>query len=191
MAGNSASDGGGAPFPWRIVGWAGVVALLLLPLVADAPWTLSDFVVASILLGGAGLLLELIIRISSNIFYRAGAAVAVAACLLLVWVNGAVGFLGDEDNPANLMFLGVIVIAVLGAVAASFRPAGLAKTMLAAAGVQIGVGVIGLAGGFASPGYAGLYEVTMGTTLFACLWFLSAGLFRMAAKQQDSASPAP
>ena len=29
--------------PWRIIGWSIPIVLLLLPLVAGAPWTLSDF----------------------------------------------------------------------------------------------------------------------------------------------------
>ena len=35
-------------------------------------------------------------------------------------------------------------------------------------------GIIGLAAGFASPGYGGVYEVVMGTSLFGGLWLLAA-----------------
>ena len=47
--------------------------------------------------------------------------------------------------------------------------------------------MIGLAGGFASPGAGGLYEVVMGTTLFGSMWLVSAGLFRKAAEEGVSA----
>ncbi len=171
-------------FPWRAVGWGGAALLLTLPLVADWPWTISDFIVAGVLLGGAGLMLELIVRASGDPFYRAGAGLAVAASILLFWVNGAVGFLGDENNPANLMFFGVILTAWLGSVLAQFRPAGMARAMFAAAAVQLAVGVIGFAAGWASPGNSGIYEVVMGTSLFEAFWLGSAGLFRIAAAHQ-------
>lgn len=184
------TDGGRRGIPWRLVGWGAVALILLLPLVMGAPWTLFDYIVAGGLLGGAGLILELVVRASGSLAYRAGAGLAVAAAFLLIWVNGAVGFLGNEDNPANLMFAGVIAIAVLGSVIARFRAAGMAWAMFAAAAAQVSVGVIALALGWSSPGNAGLYEVVMGTSVFGALWLLSGGLFRKAAeKQTDAASP--
>lgn len=183
--------GGRRGLPWRIAGWGGVVLLLLLPLVTGAPWTLSDYIVAAVLLGTAGLALELAVRASGDIAYRAGAGIAVAAAFLLIWVNGAVGFLGDEDNPANLMFFGVIAIAVGGSVLARFRPGGMALAMFAAAAAQLLVAVLALVLRLGSPGYAGLYEVVLGTSLFLSLWLVSGGLLRLAAERRASATSAP
>ena len=175
---------GGRVVPWRIVGWGGVAFLLLLPLVTGAPWTLSDFIAAGAMLGGAGLLVELAVRASLDPAYRAGAGLAVAAIFLLIWVNGAVGFLGDEDNPANLVFIGVIAIAALGALLAGFQPLGMARAMFAAAAAQVAVGIAALAAGWGSPGYAGVYEIVLGTSLFTLLWLTSATLFLKAARDQ-------
>ena len=178
----SSTRGGWRAFPWRLAGWGAVAVVLLLPLITGAPWTLFDYVVAGALLGGVGLALELVVRASSSLFYRAGAFLAVAAAVLLVWVNGAVGFLGSEDNPANLMFAGVIAIALLGSVIAGFRAGGMAWAMFAAAAAQVSVGALALALGWSSPGDAGLYEVVMGTSVFGALWLVSGGLFRRAAE---------
>lgn len=188
MADSSNIVGKERAIPWRIIGWSIPPLILLLPLIANAPWTLFDYVVMGVMFGGAGLLVELVVRASGNWAYRAGAFIAIAAIFLLVWVNGAVGFLGDEDNPANLMFGGVILVAVVGSVFLGFHASGMAKAMFAAAAAQVLAGVIGLAGGFASPGADGLYEVAMGTTLFGSMWLVSAGLFRKAAEQQASVS---
>jgi hypothetical protein len=168
-------------FPWRRIGWGAVALLLLLPLITGAPWTLSDYIVMGAMLGGAGLVIELTMRSSTDLAYRAGAVIAVAATFLLIWVNGAVGFLGNEDNPANLLFIGVIAIAVVGAVIAGFRAAGMARAMFAAGAAQLLVGVAALVFGLGSPGYEGLFEVTLGTTLFGSLWLISGALFRKAA----------
>lgn len=167
----------------RIVGWGGVALLLLLPLVTGAPWTLSDYVFAGGMLGGAGFVLELAARASGSRYYRAGAVVAVAASVLLVWVNGAVGFLGDEDEPANLMFAGVLALAVLGSVVARFRAGGMARAMFAATAAQVAIAVIAVAAGLGSPGPAGLYEAVLGTGVFAALWLAAGGLFLRAASE--------
>jgi hypothetical protein len=83
--------------------------------------------------------------------------------------------IGSEGNPYNLLFGGVIVIALVGAVIARFRPAGLARAMIAAAIAQVGVAAVGLStdvlGGVLSAAFAGL-------------WLLAAALFRRAAREQ-------
>ncbi len=185
MANNT--DGGRRGFPFRWIGWGAVALILLLPLVTRAPWTLFDYIVAGVVLGGAGLVLELVARASNSMAYRAGACLTIAASVLLLWVNGAVGFLGDENNPANLMFIGVIGVAVIGSVVAGFRARGMALAMFAAAAAQVAVGVTALALGWSSPGNDGLYEVVMGTSVFGALWLVSGGLFRLAADRPADA----
>ncbi len=184
MARNS-ENRGGRGFPWRPIGWGSLVALLLIPLIAGFPWSLADFIFAGAVLGGAGIVIELGARLSPSLAYRGGVAVAVLTAVGLVWVNGAVGFLGDEDNPENLVFAAVILIAVLGAARAGFRPAGMARALFATAAAQLAVGIAAIAIDFAVPGRDWLYEAVLGTTLFTLLWLTSAALFRKA----DVASP--
>jgi hypothetical protein len=175
----------GGSHHWRMVGWSIPLLLLALPLVAQAPWTLFDYIFMAALLGIAGLLVELGVKLSAgSIAYRIGAGIAVLACFLLVWVNGAVGLLGDEGNPANLMFGGVIAVAAIGAAMARFRPVGMARAMVAAAAAQVLAGAVGLGAGWASPGYDGLYEVVLGTTLFGGLWLVAAALFAQAQRER-------
>jgi hypothetical protein len=168
-------------FSWRIIGWSIPVLLLLVPWIARFPWTLSDFIVVGALFGAAGLVIELAVRASSNLAYRLGACLAVLACFLLIWVNLAVGFLGDEDNPANLMFGAVLAIAVGGAIVTGFKASGMAGTMFVTAAAQLLAGLIGLAAGLGSPGFAGVYEVALGSTLFCGMWIIAGALFRKAA----------
>lgn len=176
-------------FPWRIAGWSAVAIALLIPRLANFPWTLSDYVFAAVVLGGAGLVLEGVARVSRDIAYRLGAFVAIGACVLLVWVSAAVGFLGDEDNPANGVFIAVLATVLVGAVVARLKPRGMSRTLLAAAAVQVLIGAAALAFRLGAPGFAGVYEAVMGTGLFATLWLVSAGLFGRAAANLR-ASPA-
>lgn len=180
---------------WRAVAWGGAAAMWLLPLVAmqftsEMAWSAFDFILLGVLIAVAGLALEWAVSASINIPYRLGVGLAAAAIFLLIIVNGAVGFLGSEDNLANLMFFAVIAIAIAGSLLGRFRPAAMARTMLVTAAAQVAVGVIGLSAGWASPGKEGLYEVVMGTSLFSALWLLSAGLFGKAAREEGTAGSA-
>ena len=175
MAKEAQSGGGRRGLPWRIVGWGLAALLLLLPLVTNAPWTLSDYIFMAVLFGFVGGLFELTVRMSRNYAYRAGVGFALAATFLTIWVNGAVGMIGDEDNPYNLIFLGVIGVALLGAVVARFRPEGMTLAMAIAAAAQFLAGAFGaftdLRGGILS-------------ALFAGIWLLSAALFVKAARDE-------
>jgi hypothetical protein len=158
--------------------------LLLIPLLAmqftqEVAWTLTDFLAASVLLFGAGLTFVLIARQGGNATYRLAVGVAVAAGLLLVWLNLAVGFIGSEDNPANLLYGGVLATALIGAVAARFRPLGMARAMFWAALVQFMVPII--AALIWKPEMnLGMVQVLVANALFAALWAAAGWLFRRA-----------
>lgn len=123
--------------------------ILLIPLVAmqftDAVnWTAADFLVMGVLLFGSGLTYELIARRGSTVAYRVALGVAVAAGLLLIWLNLAVGLIGSEDNPANLLYLGVLAVGLIGAAGARLQPRGMARAMYATALAQFLVPLIAL-----------------------------------------------
>ena len=180
----SRADNGGkmGRRPWRIIGWGTAAFLLILPYIAGAPWTGSDYVFAAAMFGIVGGLIELAVRSSRDPWYRAGALVAVAASFLLVWVNGAVGIIGSEDNSANLMFLGVIAIALGGSIAVRFRARGMARVMAVAAVAEALVALPVVAMGLGAqqpPGVAGVLILIGG---FTGMWAVSALLFRKAAQ---------
>jgi hypothetical protein len=158
--------------------------LLLIPLVAmqfttEVNWTLSDFVVAGGLLFGAGLTYVLVARLGSNGAFRLGVGVAVLAGLLLIWINLAVGIIGGESNPANLLYVGVLAVAFIGAIVARFRPQGLAWVMFAAALTQFMVPLVA-ALIWRPEVNLGMMQVVLFNTVFALLWVAAGWLFRRA-----------
>ena len=84
----------------RLIGIVLTVAILLLiPLIAmqftdEVNWTLSDFVVAGVLLLGTGLMCELVMRKVKKIEHRIAICVALLAALLLIWAELAVSIFG-------------------------------------------------------------------------------------------------
>ena len=180
MADRVDGSGGRSWSLWRVAGWSIPVVLLMLPAVAmqfasEVDWSVADFIVAAVLFGIVGLAFELIVRTSDSLAYRFGAGLAVISAFLTLWVNGAVGMIGSENNPYNLLFGGVLLIALSGSVLARFRPAGMARAMAVAAIAQVGIGAVGATiephGSVFSIGFGGL-------------WLLSAALFWGSAQQQ-------
>lgn len=183
MADRAGHGGGRRWSPWRIAGWSIPVLLLMLPAVAmqftrEVDWTATDFVFAAVLFGSVGLAFELIVRTSRSLAFRFGAGLAVVAAFLTVWVNGAVGMIGSEDNPYNLAFGGVLFVALVGAVLARFEAIGMARAMVVAGIGQAIAGALGLAADVRG----GLFSMA-----FAGLWLLSAALFWNAAREQPEA----
>ncbi len=165
---------------YRSIAWGGAAAVILLPLAAMqlAPgsgvnWTLSDFIFATVVIGGVGLAFDVAVRISSNWSYRAGAAVGLAAGFLLIWSNAAVGYIGD-DTLYNIVFFVLVALAFLGALIVRLRAQGMAIVMLAA-GIAHGI-----TGGIGFP-----HDPVTGpiTLAFTAMWLTSAWLFHKAARE--------
>jgi hypothetical protein len=160
--------------------------ILLLPLLAmqitdEVVWDLADFAVAGALLVGTGLMYALAARKAGHIAYRAAVGVALAAALLLVWINLAVGIIGTEDNPANLMYIGVLAVGIIGAVVARLQPHGMARALFAAALAQAVVAAIALIARLGLP-WSGPAEIIGLNGFFMALFAGSAWLFRRAAR---------
>jgi len=161
----------------RVLGWGFALALLLLPLVAmqfteEVNWSPGDFVFAAILIGGVGVAMEVAVRLSSKREYHIASAIALLAAFLLVWINAAVGIIGAEQNPLNLLFGGVLVVGLVGALAGGFDARAMSRAMSMAAVAQALVALIAWHHGF---------MIVPITAVFMALWLLSAGLFRRAA----------
>ncbi len=177
---------------WRIMLWGTGALILLLPLVAmqftdEVAWDAADFVIIGTLLAIARGAYELAARMSGNTAYRAAVGIALTAAVILIWMNLAVGLMGSENNPANLMYGGVLAVGILGTVIVRARPSGMARTLCATAFAQALVAVIALLAG-APKSFA---EIVVLNALFVALFLTSAWLFRRAEPEQTPAGAAP
>ena len=180
----------------RLIVWAAVVGLILLvpflamqfhwqvpdpgsPALEEVNWDLFDFVFAGTLLFGSAVTYELIARKGGTTAYRAAVGIACAAGLVLVWINAAVGIIGSEDNPANLLYFGVLAVGFIGAFIARFQPRPMARALFTTALAQALVPVIALI--IWRPDFSpGVVAVFILNVFFVALWVVSALLFRHA-----------
>jgi hypothetical protein len=76
--------------------------------------------------------------------YRIAFGLGLTGAFLIIWVNGAVGIIGSEDNPANLMYGAVFIVGCIGALISRFKPRGMMYTVFTAGLVQVLVPFVAL-----------------------------------------------
>ena len=116
-----------------ILGVAGLVVPLFLRIGVNA---VLAFLIVGILLAAVCGTVELASRVSTNGLYQAGVALAAAGGFSLVFINLAVGIIGDEQDPRNLVFMAIPVVGFLGELIARFKAAVLVRLLVGMAAVQ-------------------------------------------------------
>ena len=175
----------------RLIVWVVIVVLILLiPLVMqftnEVQW--NEAVAYGVMLLVAGGFYELWqwLKTRSNA-YRFAFGVGLAGVLLLGWVSGAVGIIGSENQPVNLMYWAVPAVLLIGSLyIARLKPSGMARTLFVTALVQMSVPVIAL---IISPevswGNVGVIGVFVVNSIFVVLFAISALLFRRAEREYN------
>ena len=112
--------------------------------------------------------------------YKFAFALAILASLFILWVNLAVGIIGEPENLANLMYVGVPTIGLLGAIIVRFRPTGMANVLQITAFAQFLVAAITVLAGLGYPPTP-LISLLVFNLIMVAFWAGSALLFRKAA----------
>ncbi len=158
---------------FRVEGWA---------------WDAADFVIAWVIFAGAIAAYKFVARRGRNQAYRFATGIAVMTGILLLWVNAAVGLIGNEDNPANMMYGGVIVVGVIGVVMARLRPLGMARALSVTALAQFLVPV--MAWIIWRPDFGpGVVQVFVLNCCFVVMFAASALLYGYAGVKSGGADP--
>lgn len=168
----------------RIIAWALVAFLIALPAIAMAAgaegvdWGSEDFIAATILLGGAGLVVEALVRVSRDWCYRIAAVLVTFGALFTIWSNLAVGIVGNEDNPFNITYFLIVPLLALGAIFVKLRARGMAAVARVAAIFYIAMGIAAFAAGIGEPApfIIGIH------VLFVTIFVGAAALFQQAAE---------
>jgi uncharacterized membrane protein YoaK (UPF0700 family) len=120
--------------------------------------------------------------------YRAALALALAATLFLAWMIPALGVIGVEGDPADLMYLGVFAVGIVGTLLARLRPIGMARTLMAMALATVVIALIALLLGRHQSPVTSVAELLGLNAMFIALFVGAALLFQHAARQRP---PAP
>ncbi|GAB5498383.1 MAG: hypothetical protein PsegKO_06940 [Pseudohongiellaceae bacterium] len=153
-----------------------LVPLTAMQLTYEVDWTGVDFVAAFALLFCSGFVYNLLVHRINMTAYKLATALTLFTAVLLVFLNGAVGFVGSENNAINLIFPGVLMVLAVGVFVAAFAPSAMARALLATGLAQAAAAaIVLLAGGHQLPG-ASVSEILGLTAVFVVLW-LAAGYF--------------
>jgi hypothetical protein len=182
MTVSSEQAGSGAWNYWRVARWTAALVLLLVPAVmmrisSEWHWGIGSFVVAGLMIGGVALLYELAEKASGSRAYRAGVAIVLVTSFLTVWTT----IVRDDGN--GIGFLLLVLTAAVGAFAAWFRPAGMARAMLGVAVMQALVGVAIATAPVTASVPDGPFKALMFSGVFSGLWLISAMFFRAAERE--------
>lgn len=164
----------------RMTGWSLAALLLITPAAAmtmgvgGVNWSPGDFAFAAVMFAIVGGLFELAARASANIAYRAAVVLAVACAFLQIWINLAVGIIGNEDDPANTTYFIVVIVAITASAVAAGRAQLMGRAMIVVMATQILFSAVHLIDG----------HFTAAIDLFfVSLWLLSSRLFTRAARE--------
>ena len=141
-------------------------------------WGPMDFATIGVLVLFSGLLYEYASARAGTFAHRAAVGIAVLAGLGLIWVNLAVGFM-DVEN-ANLMYVLVLLVALVGAAIGRFEPREASMAMFATATAHAVVAVIGLV--------ADLGPTLLADAFWIAGWVTSGLLFRQASLESARAA---
>ena len=100
--------------------------------------------------------------------YRAGVAMALLASFLTVWTTVV------RDDGTGIGYFMVIMAAVVGAFSAWFRPAGMARTMVGVAVMQVLLGVATATAPSTASMPDGSLKALLFSGFFTALWLVSA-----------------
>lgn len=175
-----------------IVSAAATAALLLLiPLTAmlltdEMNWGVFDFIAAWVLFFSAGTTYRLIARKMENKTYKAAVGLASATGLFLIWSNLAVGLIGNEDNPANWMYVGVVAIGFIGAIISKFQPKKMAFVLFSLAFAHAVITAAALIARLDLSPESSAVQILGVNGFFAVLWIGSGLLFLNASNDQKT-----
>ncbi|PJC36985.1 hypothetical protein CO046_02670 [Candidatus Peregrinibacteria bacterium CG_4_9_14_0_2_um_filter_53_11] len=174
----------------RLIVWGLIIVLALTVLVAmqftsEVQWNEAGaYIVILLVVGGLFELWQWLKTRGKT--YRIAFGIGVAGVFLLGWVSGAVGIIGSENNPVNLMYWAVPIVGVIGSLISRFHSRGMGRTLFMMAVVQFLIPVVAL---ILSPevswGSAGVTGVFVANSIFAALFASSGLLFLRATREHN------
>lgn len=156
--------------------------LLLIPFGAmqvfsEMNWSMGDFLIMGMLIFFVSMGYQLFTDLIQTQQHRFGVVLAFATAFLLLWINLAVGMIGNESNPANLLYYFVIAVFVVGGALSRLKRISISRVFFITAGVHACVPLIAYLL-WKPPLTIGLVQVVGINGIFVLLWLVSGMLLR-------------
>jgi hypothetical protein len=123
--------------------------------------------------------------LSNKIAYRLAIGASLAAIFMLIWFCLGVGIIGQDGDPANLMYFGVVAVGIIGAIITRLQPAGMARVLLAMAFIQLLITAIAIFAKLGLP-WSGPMEILLLNGFFVLVFLGAAWLYRRVARGQQT-----
>ncbi|MBO6793810.1 MAG: hypothetical protein JJ895_07865 [Balneolaceae bacterium] len=168
----------------------GAFLIIMIPLIAmqftsEVVWTTSDFIIAWTILFSIGFAFQAIGKRAKNSSYKFATGIAAFTTLFVIWSNLAVGIIGNEDNPLNLMYFGVVLLMVFGSYIAQLKAKAMSKVLFASAVLHALVSIIGLSiFSTQNPGYT-IVNIAIINVVLVTMWAVSGLLYGKASEVVD------
>ena len=120
--------------------------------------------------------------------YRLALALALGTFLFLAWSVAAMGLVGAEGDPFDLLYLGLVGVGILAAALVRFEPGAMVRVLLGMAGAQAVLTVVALALGKQESPVSSVAEIVGLNAMFIVLYGGAAWLFARAARGRASRS---
>jgi len=170
----------------------GTLLLLLVPLYGNSyidgwNWGVFDFVFAFVAIYGALAFFEFLRRKSAgNSSYSFGTGLGIATSFLLVWINAAVGIIGNGDNGTNLIYLIVLFYGLAATILVNFKATALSRVAFTVAAAVFAVPLVSLTFVYEEmvntpPGILGVFVLN---TFFVVLFTVTGFILRRASAQR-------
>ena len=91
------------------------------------------------------------ININKRTMYVLATALSIVALLILVWLSLGGGMIGVDGDPANFMYLAIIMVGLFGSLLVRFHSFGMAITLAAMGLTQTVITCITLVSGLGLP----------------------------------------
>jgi hypothetical protein len=121
--------------------------------------------------------------LSNKTAYRLAIVASLVAIFMLIWFSLGVGIIGQDGDPANLMYFGVVAVGIIGAIITRLQPAGMARVLLAMAIIQVLIAAVAIFAKLGLP-WSGPMEILLLNGFFVVVFIGAAWLFRRVSRGQ-------
>lgn len=164
--------------------------LLIIPIIGSMTvegwnWDTFDFVFAYVVFFMTFFAIEMVVKHSKNGTFRMAVAVQVVTMLALLWINGAVGIIGNEGNVVNVWYLAIIALGFLGPLLTRMKGNAMSYVLFTMAVIQMAIPTVAAIVfrpiAAEPPGVIGIFFLN---GFFALAWVASGLMYRNAATRK-------